>query len=109
MIGKKRHRIIFQEEVRTPDAAGGYSSAWQDIESNPTVWAQIAPVSGTDVLRFGQLQQIVTHRITIRYRSDITPDLRIVKGNRIFQLRAVLDPAESREMLEILAEERLFT
>lgn len=109
MIGKKRHRITFQEEVRTADGAGGFFSAWQNIAGEPTVWAEIEPVSATEALRFRQLQQTITHRIRIRFRSDVTAAMRIVKGARIFRIRAVFDPQERGQVLEILAEEGLFS
>lgn len=105
MIGKKRHRITFQEEVRVPDGAGGFSSDWQDIAADPVMWADIEPVKSEKTMLFSQLGQMVTHRIRIRHREDISSRLRVIKGSRIFRIRTVIDAQERGRWLEILAEE----
>ncbi|MFH1158058.1 MAG: phage head closure protein [Pseudomonadota bacterium] len=103
MIGDMKHRVTFQKSVRTPDGGGGFAETWQNIDSNPIVYAAIMPLSGGEQLRFHQLEATVTHRIVTRYRSDVTPAMRIVRGTMIYDIAAVTDRDGQGAYLEILA------
>lgn len=103
MIGNLKHRVTFQKSVRTPDGGGGFTEIWQSIDSNPIVYAAIMPLSGGEQLRFHQLEATVTHRIVIRYRSDVTSAMRIVRGTTIYDITAVTDRNGQGVYLEILA------
>lgn len=103
MIGHLRHRVTLQKPVRLPDGGGGFTEGWQDLEIAPEVYASIVPLSGHEQLRFHQLETTVTHRITIRYRTDVTPGMRIVKGAVIYDISGVTDQGGLGAYLEILA------
>lgn len=108
MMGRKNHasrlrqRLTLQEEVRTPDNAGGYVRSWKDVA---TLWAEIIPVSGRERFFAGKIESPATHRILMRYRSDITPAHRLVFEKRAFNIRHVANVGEENAMLEIMAEE----
>ena len=102
MIGDLKHRVTFQKSVLTPDGGGGFIEVWQSIDSNPVVYAAIMPLSGREQLRFHQLESTVTHRIVIRYRSDITTALRIVRNDVIYDIVSVTDKDGKGVYLEIL-------
>lgn len=98
-------RIAIEEEVQTPDGAGGFTSAWQEVA---TVWAEIRPWGiGRVDERFVsmQMEDRRYHRITIRYREGITPAMRVVFGMRVFNIISVVDPDAQQERLEIYAAE----
>lgn len=97
-----RHRLTLQEPVHTPDSGGGYISSWSDIAQ---LWAEILPVSGRERLFTGKVQAEATHRILIRYRSDVSTSHRLVFESRIFNIRSIMNAHERNEMLELLAEE----
>lgn len=101
-IGDFRHRITFQEEVKTPDGYKGHASQWKDMV---TVWGSIEPISGREYFYAQQITAEVTHRINVRYRTDITTKMRAKFEERIFELTAIFDLKERREFLEILATE----
>lgn len=101
-IRELRHRLVLQEEVVAPDEAGGQVRNWQDVA---TVWAAIEALQGTERLEAMRVQAQVTHRITLRYRQDIRPGMRILRAGRPFNLRTVVDPDGRRRFLNILAEE----
>jgi len=46
-IGELRHRVVLQEEVVSPDGAGGQVRSWRDIVS---LWASIEAVQGGEHL-----------------------------------------------------------
>ena len=47
------------------------------------------------------------HRITIRYRTDITPKMRAVWGSRIMNIREVINPDEQKKYLQLTVEENV--
>jgi len=103
-IGELRKQITIQAETPTPDGAGGYALGWMNIA---TVWANIEPLSGREIFTAQHLEGHVTHRVTMRYRSDITitSDMRFVYSNRVFNIRSVLNPDEGNQWRELLVEE----
>lgn len=101
--GELKHRIAIQGITRTADGQGGYTEAWSDVV---TVWAKIEALSGRELWQAQQVQSAVTHRITIRYRSDITPAMRIKYGARYFNVDAVINPDEGKEQLQLLCKEQ---
>ena len=103
-IGDLRKQISVQAEQQTADGAGGYALAWVTLA---TVWADIAPVSGSESYGSGHLESHVTHKITARWRSDLalTADMRILYGTRSFNIRAILNKDEDNQWAEFLVEE----
>jgi SPP1 family predicted phage head-tail adaptor len=103
-IGELRKQVAVQAEQQTPDGAGGYALAWTTLAS---VWADIAPASGNEVFAAGHLEGHVTHKITMRWRSDlaITSDMRLLYNNRAFNIRAVMNKDESNQWATLLVEE----
>lgn len=106
-VSKLRHRLTLQEEVRSLDGAGGYSSSWQNIAD---LWAEITSISsksiyGKEKLFAGKLQSEISHKVLIRYRSPVSTDMRLVFAGRIFNIRAIMNIDEHNEILELLVEE----
>ena len=98
-------RITLQEEVQTPDGAGGYSLAWQDVT---TIWAEFDVLQGSksdEVLASKQQEARSFARVTIRYVSGVTAAMRVVYGVRVFNILGVINPGEANEMLELLVAE----
>jgi SPP1 family predicted phage head-tail adaptor len=103
MISDLKHRIALQESVLTADGGGGFTGTWQNIAAVPDIYAEIMPLSGGEQLRFHQLETTVTHRITIRYRDDVSPALRILKGTTVYNIVSVTDRGGLETWLDILA------
>lgn len=103
-IGSLRKQVSVQAEVLGADSAGGYTPAWT---TRATVWAEIEPLSGREVLAAQHLEGRVTHRVTMRWRDDltITPAQRLLIAGRAFNIRSVLNRGERNQWLDILAEE----
>lgn len=104
--GRLKSRVTLQQPVLTPDGGGGYERAWEDVAD---VWAEIAPFEARttqmETLQDMRLQSRLTHRITLRYRAGVTADQRILYGERVFNIRAVINPLEADAFLVVLAEE----
>ena len=106
-----RHRLVLQQEVRTPDESGGFTREWQDVAA---LWAEVIPLGGSEsrqnmaskeFFMAGQLQAQVSHRVLLRYRDGVTTAMRLVFGERVFNIRSVISPHEGREQLELLVQE----
>ena len=97
-----RHRLILQQELKTPDSAGGFVRTWQDITD---LWAEITPLNGKEKFFSERLQSALTHRVFIRYRSGITTENRLVFNGRALNIRSVMNIDEKNAVLELLVEE----
>lgn len=101
-IGDMRHRITFQQPIKTPDGYKGHTEKWQDLID---VWASVEPLSGREYFYAHQIKAEVTHRVKIRYRVDITEKMRIKHRDRVLEIESIIDLKERREILEILCRE----
>jgi len=101
-IGDLRHRIIFQQPVKTPDGYKGHTVTWQDLF---TVWGSVEPLSGREYFYAHQIKAEVTHRVRTRYNEKVTTEMRIKHKGRILAIESVIDLEEKREIQETLARE----
>lgn len=101
-IAELRHRITIQSITEVSDGQGGKTENWSTVA---TVWARIEPVSSRERLYSDKLEYQRTHKIAIRYRSDITNDMRILFNGRYFQIKSVYSPDEREAYTFIDAEE----
>lgn len=100
--GQLRHRVTIQQLTRVEDEGGGYEENWADIA---TVWAAVKPMRGNERYEAQQVQSTLTHKVTIRYRAGIKPQMRLLYGNRFFNIEAVIDIEERHRWLELLCSE----
>lgn len=100
--GKLRNLIDIERAVETPDGAGGNSKVWQVIASPR---AYIKPISGGERFQAMRLESNISHRIFIRYRSDLKSDDRINYQGRLMQIKAIVNIEEQNKWLEIYAVE----
>lgn len=104
MASRLRQRVTLETPVLTAEAGGHFNQTWQTVAR---VWAAIEPLNGAELWFGEQLEGRINHRITLRYRNDLTSAMRIVFGERIFNIRSVHCPSEAREILVISAEEHI--
>jgi SPP1 family predicted phage head-tail adaptor len=107
--GLLNRRLHLQNVVMTADAIEGVSSeAWTDID---LVWGHISPITGREEFMAGQTQERITHQVTIRWRSDVTPKMRFRYQEtsagilRIFLIHTMLDLDEGHRQLDCMCEE----
>lgn len=85
--GKLRHRVTIQQLVGTRDVDGAVVPTWQNVK---TVWGAVEPLRGREFVEAAQLQEEITTRVRIRYRSGIVPAMRVLWGGFIYDIRAVV-------------------
>jgi SPP1 family predicted phage head-tail adaptor len=103
--GEFDRRITFERAAGTQASPSGEQVLTWAAEA--TVWAQVAPLSGTELFRAQQFGAKVDTRFRVRWivSTSITPDetLRILYGGRYYDIRSVIEIGR-REGLEIMAE-----
>lgn len=99
--GMLRHRVTLQRFQQGQDAYGGPVETWEDVA---TVWASLEAMNGREFFASKQAQSEVTQRIRIRYRADVTADMRVVHGGRVFGIVAPLPDNRGRELVLMCRE-----
>lgn len=97
-----RERATLQAPVRTPDGAGGADVSWSDVA---TVWASVMVLSGRERPAGERMEARRRLQVLIRYRSDVTPDMRLMWQGRVLDIRTLCDIDGKRHMLLIDCEE----
>ncbi len=102
-IGTLRHRLIVERsELGPADGAGGQGLNWvlQD-----EVWAAVEPVTSRFGLHADRLRQETSHRVWLRFRSNITAGMRLRFGERILAITGVLNFEERGKFLLLACKE----
>lgn len=105
--GSLRHRVTIQRLVAnspSQDAGGVPDETWTDYA---TVYAEVAPLRGRELIAAQATSAEVTGSIRIRYRSDlsITNAMRVVFGSRIYDVLSVVDTNERHVELMLYVKE----
>lgn len=94
--GEMREKVTIQAESRAADTIGGAALDWTEVA---TVWANVVPSSGGEFVRSEELSATVTHRVTVRFRDDLTAANRLVWRGVPLQIRSVLPDRWRRYMV----------
>jgi SPP1 family predicted phage head-tail adaptor len=100
--GELRHRITIQKLVNTQDTFGQPVEQWSDVV---TVWASVNPIVGKEFFAAETVNSEVSHKIRIRYKQNITPDMRIKFKDRYFSIQSVIDYQERNIELQLMCKE----
>ncbi|OJF95896.1 phage head closure protein [Pararhizobium antarcticum] len=100
--GQLSARLELEMPQPVTDGQGGIVAGYAIVAS---LWAMIEPVAMPDREQADRAVFSITHRITIRFRDDVTAGMRFRKGARLFIIRAHSDPDERRRYLVCRCEE----
>ena len=104
--GLLRHYISIEEYlIAGVDDRGTPIRTW--LPKYEHVPASIEPLQGRQLELARQLNAQVTHRITFRYHSGITPKHRMVWAGRVFSIGFIVDHEERNLSLVALCTEEL--
>ena len=97
-------RVLIERPLRTPDDYGQGTLAWQAVA---TVWASVVDQLLFNAAEGGKdlRQATLPTRVRIRYRNDITTDMRltIVDRSRVMQIISISELGRA-DGLEMMAE-----
>lgn len=100
--GSLNRKVAIQKNDAALDAYGEpLPATWTDVAS---VWADVKILSGLQTIKAGVDVSVVKASIRIRFREDITADMRVVYGDMIFDIKAVLPDLNNREFLDLVCE-----
>lgn len=99
--GKRNRRITIQSSTRVSDGKGGQIVSWSDLI---TVWGQMIPLRGQEALAQVVVKSVQLWKVTIRYRTGITTQHRLVHDGKVLNIRSCEDPDGTRAELVIVAE-----
>jgi SPP1 family predicted phage head-tail adaptor len=102
-----RHRIDVQELVTVQDSdTGAVTEAWASIlqSDEPLIPAAIYPLSGREYVAAEAIQAQVNTRITIRYRADVIPSMRVLHESVTYNIKAVLPDPTLRRHITLMCE-----
>lgn len=103
--GILRHRVTFEAPQTGVDDWGQPLSGWTTVASS--VPAEVRDIRGRE---FWGGQQVpvgeVTTRVRIRYRTDLTRQMRVTHDGRHLLIEAILDPDGKRTELHVMCQEQ---
>lgn len=98
--GALAHRVTIQQDTPTSDGQGGRTVTTSTLAR---VWAEVVPLSGRELLQAQAIGSQVSYRVRVRFREDITPQMRLVLpstfGGQTLQIHAVRVEGGLRESL----------
>jgi len=100
-IGELTERVVIQTSTTSPDAYGGRSDSWGTLA---TVWANVRPLSGQEALVAAGVkpEALTRYEVTIRYRSDVTPLMRLSWGSRTLWIESVTEAGRQMQEWTVL-------
>jgi SPP1 family predicted phage head-tail adaptor len=104
--GKLRHWVTFETPREDQDADGQPVPGW--VYAFGPVPAEIAALSGGELLAAQAEHSHVSTRIKVRYREGITPQMRIYHLGTVYNILAVIpDPFSGIQWVTLLCESGL--
>lgn len=74
--GRMRHKVILQQPAISRESSyGDPSETWTTVTS---AWAEVEPLSGSELFRARQVQSDVTHRVSMRHRHGVAARMRFL-------------------------------
>ena len=101
-IGQLRERITILHKTTTADAQGGRATVWGTFA---VVWASVVPLTIQERLRAETIGSQVRYTVTVRYRADITPSMRVrwlphlATDAKTLEIHGVFNEAADRQRL----------
>jgi SPP1 family predicted phage head-tail adaptor len=100
--GDLRKRIAIRTPTHAEDGMGGYTTTYT---TRATVWAAIWPVSAKEQIQaMGQSMEI-SHRVRIRYLKTFSPEWKLRRGSRDFNVVSIINPQERNQWLDLMVKE----
>lgn len=100
-------KLALEELSRSPDGAGGYDAAWQELG---VLWGAFKTATGRREPGEGHARTRATYRVTVRASppgvgARPVAGQRFREGTRIYPIRAVYDLRSDGRYLECLVDE----
>lgn len=105
--GGLEQRVKIEQPARGQDDRGEVTvEAWQHVA---TVWAEIMPVSGREALLSGEYRAGISTRIRIRWLDGLDASMRVLHGETVYGIDAVLPRTEGRKEIWLMCTDGVVT
>lgn len=99
--GQFNSPIMFQKLDGSADALGQPVQSWTDVGDD---WADIRYLNGLETVKAGAEASISSVSVRIRYRTDITPGMRLTDGEAVYKILVVQPDRARREYVDLVCE-----
>ncbi len=96
--GRLDQRITIQQKTVVRGALGGHDDTWATLA---TVWAETTDMTGREIFNAKAMGSAATQLITIRYRTDVHADMRIIFSNGSMARIEWIRHVSRREYMEL--------
>lgn len=93
--GPLRHFVTFDELVVDIDSDGNQLESWVPAFDGQQLSAEIAPLSGRELIAAQAVQSKVSTRLKVRYRPGFKASMRAIHFDVIYNIEAVIPDPES--------------
>jgi len=95
--------VTFQRKQEEQDGPFEVVSSWEDVFS---AYAEVKPLRAAEQIENMRVGHKVSHLITVRYNADVTPDMRILYGARVFEIEGLVNVGEGNRLMQVFATEK---
>lgn len=100
--GELDKRVLVRKRIDVPVADFGTEP---EYPVSFWAWAKVVQTSATTYQETAQIDNVITHYITIRWRSGITADFEVVLDDMVFRVKRSRDLNSKRRFLLLECEE----
>src|SRR3989304_308704 len=104
IAGRLNKRVTLQSATIARDDNGQPIETFANVAE---IWAAIDPIRGREYFAAQQVSADTTHRLTIRYRSGVSVQNRLLFGSRVVRIEGVINPPARSARLELMCIETL--
>jgi SPP1 family predicted phage head-tail adaptor len=101
--GLLRQRVTLQRVSVGTDSQGGPTRTFATLVDR--LPAMVVPLSGQEALAAAQQTSELRTKVTIRFRTDVSAEQRLVWGTRTLEIGSVQYPDGRRDVLELICTE----
>lgn len=100
-VGALNNLVKLQRRTAGADSLGQPLTTWTDVAE---VYADIRYQRGLEAIKGGAVASLTNASIRIRWRTDVTSDMRVLYGSTEYQIKAVLPDMASRAFVDLAVE-----
>lgn len=101
-IGRLRKRIKVYEFKSGTNALGQDTTG---LKLKQTVWGEIHPLKGKEIMSANMKEAISSYKITMRYFSGLTEEMYLGYNNMKFQITSICNVDMLNKFYEVMCEE----
>ena len=102
LAGTLNQRVTIKSRSTSQDAAGQPVDTWSNVVAD--IAASILHGTGAETIRAGETASMTRASIRIRWRTGVTPAMRVYHGSDVYEIRQVLPDYATRAHVDLVCE-----